>query len=155
MSCQYCSDGCESWMLTADLERRTNATEECLACHTDIESIKQTNMFGNRSVSSPDVRSLHCQSSSIASCHGSAMFVVMNHCRTVGGSCRRGRPRKSWKDSIKEWSGQSMSLLQRITDDGSQWAVIAANASASQVFVNLLVTPRSRCPQTFFYKDWT
>ena len=36
---------------------------------------------------------------------------------TVDGSRRRGRPRKSWKDKIKEWIGQSMSSLLHITGD--------------------------------------
>ena len=29
----------------------------------------------------------------------------------------RGRPRKSWRDNIKEWTGQSLSSLLRIADD--------------------------------------
>ena len=38
---------------------------------------------------------------------------------TVEGSRGRGRPRKSWKDNTKEWTGQSqfLSSLVRITDD--------------------------------------
>ena len=46
--------------------------------------------------------------------------------KTVDDSCRRGRPRKSWKIKIKEWTGQSMSSLLCIVDDGGRWAVIAA-----------------------------
>ena len=46
------------------------------------------------------------------------------------GWCRRtGRPRKSWKDYIKEWTGQSMSPLLRIADDRSRWEPITAEAS--------------------------
>ena len=48
---------------------------------------------------------------------------------TVDGSRRTGRPRKSQKDNIKEWTGQSMSSLLRIADDRGRWAVIAAVAS--------------------------
>ena len=56
--------GCDSWTLTADLEGlmqafKTNATGECLACHRG--SIKHTNLYGNRPISSPDVRSFYCQ----------------------------------------------------------------------------------------------
>ena len=36
---------------------------------------------------------------------------------TVDGSCRRGRPRKSWGDGIKQWTGQSLSSLSHIADD--------------------------------------
>ena len=58
---------------------KTNGTGECLAYYT--ESTKQTNMYGNKSVSSPDVRSFYCQPSSATSYRGSAMSVVMIHCR--------------------------------------------------------------------------
>ena len=43
---------------------------------------------------------------------------------TVDGSRRRGRPRKSRKDDIKEWTGQSTSSLLRIAYDRGRWAVI-------------------------------
>ena len=42
---------------------------------------------------------------------------------------RRGRACKSWKDNIKEWTGQSMSSLLRIAIDRGRWAVIAADES--------------------------
>ena len=51
---------------------------------------------------------------------GSATSVVMISIilhGTVDGNRRRGRSRKSWKDSIKEWTGQSMLSLLRIADD--------------------------------------
>ena len=49
---------------------------------------------------------------------------------TVDGSRRREKPRKSWKNNIKEWTGQSMLSLLVIADDSSRWAVITANTSA-------------------------
>ena len=48
---------------------------------------------------------------------------------TVDGSRLRGRPRKSWRDNIKEWTGQSMSPLLRMADDRIRWATITAKAS--------------------------
>ena len=48
---------------------------------------------------------------------------------TVDDSRRTGRQQKSWKDNIKEWTGQSLSLLLRIADDRSRWAIIAAQTS--------------------------
>ena len=50
--------GCASWRLTADQERRMQAFEnKCLR----ILGIKQTNMYGSRLVSSPDIISFYCQ----------------------------------------------------------------------------------------------
>ena len=86
----------------------------------NTKSIKQTNIYANRSISSPDVRSFYCQPSSVASFHGSAMLVVMIRCRIsyykeqLDGWRHRGRPHESWRDDIKEWTGQSMSSLLRI-----------------------------------------
>ena len=42
------------------------------------------------------------------------------HC----GSRRRGSPRKSRKDNIKEWIGQSLSSLQRTADDRTRLEAI-------------------------------
>ena len=84
LSCQYCSFDVRAGLwrqIWIDESRpfKTNGTEECLTCHTDI--IKRTNMCGNRSISSPDVRSFCCQPSSFTSYHSSAMSVVMIHYR--------------------------------------------------------------------------
>ena len=72
--------GCESWTLTADLERWIQAFENKyyrMMIGISTENIKQTNMYGNRSVFSPDVRSFYCQPSCVESYHGSAMSVVI------------------------------------------------------------------------------
>ena len=67
-----------------------------------------------------------------ASYHGSAMCAVTIHYPnsyyrgTVDGSRRRGKPRKSWGNSIKEWTSRSLSSLLRVADDRSRWATIAA-----------------------------
>ena len=47
---------------------------------------------------------------------------------SVDGS-RRGRPRKSWKNNIKEWTGQSMSSLLCVAEDGRRWATIIEEVS--------------------------
>ena len=82
-----------------------------------MQSIKQTHMYGNSSISSPDVRSFYRQPSSIANYHGSAMSAVKiryqkSYYKMDWSRCR-GRPRKSWIDSSEEWTGQSISSLLR------------------------------------------
>ena len=47
----------------------------------------------------------------------------------MDGRRRRGRPRKSWKDNIEEWTGQSMSSLLYVAADRRRWATITAEAS--------------------------
>ena len=54
------------------------------------------------------------------------------------------RPRKSWKDKIKEWTAQSMSSLLRVAEDRRRWVAITAEASVG--------TPQRRLDVTSF--DW-
>ena len=60
---------------------------------------------------------------------------------TVDGSRRRGRLRTSWKGNIKEWTGQSMSSLLRITDERShhsegmncpRWYIFSGTSAGSK-----------------------
>ena len=72
-----------------------------------IESMKQTNMYGYRSISSSDFLSFYCQASSVASYHGSVMSIVMIRCRNhttknSGWKPSQKKTAKSWKDNIKE-----------------------------------------------------
>ena len=71
---------------------------------------------------------------------------------SVDGKRRRGRPRKSWKDNIKEWPGQSMSSLLRVAENRRRWAAVTAEVSvggysndawASRVLIDWLNYSRS------------
>ena len=50
------------------------------------------------------------------------------HMEQLTSSRRRERPRKSWRDNIKELTGQSLWPLLRIADGRNRWATIAAEA---------------------------
>ena len=69
---------------SADLEGRIQAFGN--KCHRRMlgisyrEQKKQTNMHGNRWISSMDARSFHCQSFNVASYHGSATSVAKVRC---------------------------------------------------------------------------
>ena len=65
----------------------------------------------------------------------------------MDGSRRRGRPRKSWKDNIKEWTGQSKSSLLCVAEDRRRWAATAAEASVGVPERRLGVT-------SFWLIDW-
>ena len=93
--------GCDSWILTADLERQIQdfenlsfATEGCLTYHT--ERIKGANALGSMPiVSLPDLRNVCGQPSSVAICHGSPMYVAMIR-------CRRSYNRAPWTERVVE-----------------------------------------------------
>ena len=62
------------------------------------ESIKQMDMYCNRSMSTRDVGSVYCQPPSVAICHDSAMSVVIIR-------CQRSDYKERW--NIKVWTGQA------------------------------------------------
>ena len=102
-------------------------TSVYMAYHT--KNTKRTNMYGNGSMSLQDVRNFYCQPSSVASSHSYhslAMSTVTTRCQnhTTGnsnGSHRRGKPHKSWRDNIKEWTSQSLSSSKMTEVDGQPY----------------------------------
>ena len=42
----------------------------------------------------------------------------------VDGNNRRGRPRKSWIDDIKEWTGMSLHHMMDIVHDRNRWKAV-------------------------------
>ena len=89
---------------------KTNATEELLAYHT--ESMKQANMCGNRSTHRRTLRTFTVNVKrrklswfGYVCRHDTLPKIILQG--TVDSSRRRGRPRKSWKDNIRERTGQS------------------------------------------------
>jgi len=130
--------GCESWTLTTDLERRIQAFEN--KCYRRMLGIsyrehitndyvwQRVNILAGRQeflLSTVKRRKLSwfghvCR-------HNTLSKIILQG--NVNGGRRRGRPRKSWKDNIKEWTGQSMSSLLRVAEDRDRWATIAAEAS--------------------------
>ena len=104
--------GWESRTLTADLEMRQiqASGNKCYMSMVWLaKKTKRTSMHDNifQELLLPKL-------SSSASYHGSAMSAWYAAKGTADGSRRTGRPRKSWRDNIKEWTGKSLpSLLLR------------------------------------------
>ena len=48
---------------------------------------------------------------------------------SLDGRRRRGGPRKSWKDNIKDWTDQAMSPLLCVAEDRRRWAAVTAEAA--------------------------
>ena len=93
---------------------KTNATEECLAYHT--ESMKQTNMCGNRPISLPDVRNSCCRPSA---------SVVMIRYRAEGHNktdvAEEDKIMEGWHQRIHS---QSISSLLRMAVDKGRWTLL-------------------------------
>ena len=69
-------------------------------------------------------------------CRHDTLPKIIIRGKVDGYGCRTGRPRKSWNDNNKEWTGQSMSSLLRIGDDKSCWAVITADRGICRSTLN-------------------
>ena len=50
---------------------------------------------------------------------------------TTPGSRKRGRPRKSWSDNVKEWTDMKTSELLLATGDRERWRRLAASKASS------------------------
>ena len=51
---------------------------------------------------------------------------------TVQGKRRRGRQKKSWADSILEWTGKSFAVTQAIVHNRTRWSQLAHRSSIMQ-----------------------
>ena len=127
--------GCESWTVTADLERRIPAFEN--KCYRTILGMSyrehKTNEYVWQQVIilAGRLRSVYCQPSGFAGFYGSAISIIMMR-------CRRSYYKGQWFVVIAEEDlinhgkttsrhGQASRSLQRITNDTGRWVVIAAD----------------------------
>ena len=105
--------GCRLWIWEDESKPlKTNATGGCLAYHT--KNTKRTTMYGMRSISFRQTSgyllstSKHCNLRNLSwfghVCRHDTQPKNLLLQRTVDGSRLRGRPRKSWRDNIKEWT---------------------------------------------------
>ena len=121
---------CESWTLTADIERRIQATE--MKCFRKILGISYKDRITNEEVRNRVRRAIgpfedlmitvkrrklkwygHVSRSS-----GLAKTILQG---TVKGGRRRGRQRKRWEDNIHEWTGLRLCNTLRRTEDREGW----------------------------------
>ena len=130
--------GCESWTLTADLEKRIQAFEH--KCFRKLLRISYTEHKTNEFVRQEVIKYAGRHEPLLAtvrqrklawyghvSRHGSLSKTILQG--TVDGKRLRGRPRKSWLDNIKEWTNQPTSRLLRLTEDRKRWRTTAVKAS--------------------------
>ena len=111
---------CESWTLTAELQRRIQAME--MRCYRKILHISYKDHVTNEEVRAKIQQALgpHEDLLTIVKRHklqwyghvsrssGLAKTILQG---TVKGGRRQGRQRKRWEDNISEWTGLELSLI--------------------------------------------
>ena len=128
---------CESWTLTAELEKRTQAFE--MRCYRRLLSISYKDHVTNevrRKIQAAfgeydelltlvKKRKLrwfgHVSRSS-----GLAKTILQG---TVKGKRKRSRQKKRWEDNMKEWTGMDFASSTRAAENRTRWKVVVANSS--------------------------
>ena len=129
---------CESWTLTAELEKRTQAFE--MRCYRRLLIISYKDHVINEEVR----RKIHAAIGEydklltlvkkrklrwfghVSRSSGLAKTILQG---TVKGKRKRGRQKKRWEDNIKEWTGMDFANSTRAAENRSRWKGIVANSS--------------------------
>ena len=129
---------CESWTLTAELEKRTQAFE--MRCYRRLLNISYKDHVASEEVRRKIQAAIgeydelltlvkkrklrwfgHVSRSS-----GLAKTILQG---TVKGKRKRGRQKKRWEDNIKEWTGMDFASSTRAAENRSRWKGVVANSS--------------------------
>ena len=129
---------CESWTLTAELQRRIQAME--MRCYRKILRISYKDPVINEEVRAKIQQAIgphedlltivkrrkvlwhgHVSRSS-----GLAKTILQG---TVKRGRRQGRQRKRWEDNIREWTGLEFAKSQRAVENREKWRKLVAKSS--------------------------
>ena len=129
---------CESWTLTAEIERRIQALE--MRCYRRLLNISYKDHVTNEEVRSRIQNAIGVHDDlltmvkkrklrwygHISRSSGMAKTILQG---TVKGARRRGRQKKRWEDNIKEWTGMGFGDSLRAAEDREGWKGIVAASS--------------------------
>ena len=129
---------CESWTLTAEIERRSQALE--MRCYRRLLNISHKDHVTNEEVCNRIQNAIGVHDDlltmvkkkklrwygHIPRSSGMAKTILQG---TVKGARRRGRQKKRWKDNIKEWTGMGFGDSLRVAEDREGWKGIVAMSS--------------------------
>ena len=123
---------CESWTLTAELQRRILAME--MRCYCKILHISYKDHVTNEEVcakiqqaSGPHEDLLTIIKRCNVSCSSGLAKTILQG--TVKGGRRRGRQRKRWEDNIREWTGLEFGKSQRAVENREKWRKLVSKSS--------------------------
>ena len=129
---------CESWTLTAELQRRTQAMK--MRCYRKILPISYKAHVTNKEV--------HAMIQQAIGPHKDLLTIVKRHklqwyghvsCSsglskailqgTVKGGRRQDRQRKRWDDNIREWTSLEFTKSQRAVENREKWRKLVVKSS--------------------------
>ena len=129
---------CESWTLTAELQRKIQAME--MRCYHKILRISYKHHVTNEEV--------HAKIQQAIGPHEDLLAIVKRRRRqwyghvsrslsvaktilqgTVKGGRRQGRQRMRWEDNIREWTGLELAKSQRAVENRESWRNLVVRSS--------------------------
>ena len=130
--------GCESWTLTAELEKRIQAFEN--KCHRKLLKISYKEHKTNEYVRNEMKKRVGSQEPLLSTIKRRKLMWFGHTARhdtlaktilqgTLEGKRKRGRQKKSWLDNITEWTNQPLHQLLPATLDRERRRVISAASS--------------------------
>ena len=129
---------CESWTLTAELQRRIETIE--MRCYPKILFISYKDHVTNEEVRGKIQQAIGPQEDLLTivkgcklqwyghvSCSSGLAKTILQG--TVKGGRRQGRQRKRWEDNIREWTGLEFGKSQRAVENREKWRKLVAKSS--------------------------
>ena len=129
---------CESWTLTAELQRRIQAKE--MRCYRRILHISYKDHVTNEEGCAKIQQAIGPQEDlltivkrcklqwygHVSRSSGLAKTILQG---TVKGGRRQGRQRKRWEDNIKEWTGLEFAKCQRAVENRKKLRKLVVKSS--------------------------
>ena len=129
---------CESWILTAELQRRIQAME--MRCYRNILHISYKDHVTNEEVGAKVQQAIGPHEDLLAivkrrklqwyghvsRSSGLAKTILQG---TVKGRRRQGGQRKRWEDNIREWTGLEFGKSDRAVEIREKWRKLVAKSS--------------------------
>ena len=127
---------CESWILTAELERRIQAME--MRCYCKILCISYKDHVSNKEVRAKIQQAIRPHEDLTivkrrklkwyehVSCSSGLAKTIWQG--TVKGGRRQGRQKKQWEDNIREWTGLEFAKSQRAVENREKWRKLVAKS---------------------------
>ena len=116
---------CESWTLTAELEKRTQAFE--MRCYRKLWNISCKDHVTNEEVRRKIQAAIGEYDELLTLVKKRKAKTILHG--TVKGKRKRGRQKKRWEGNIKEWTGMDIASSTRAAENRSRWKRIVANLS--------------------------
>ena len=129
---------CESWTLTAELQRRIQAME--MRCYRRILHISYKEHVTNEEVPAKIQQAIgphedllttvkRCKLQWYGHVSRSPGLAKTNLQGTVKGGRRQGRQKKRWENNITEWTSLEFAKSQRAVENREKWRKLVAKSS--------------------------